>query len=621
MNYAVIAASIKKTIIGRKTKTIIAALLLAASSAFAQGLLTDPGSIAGNPSFSSTNDEEIFNVTLGTLNNTSTCSSTAPGPGSYNSSYNNYTTSVTPPTLQMGNNYSGSITIGYCATGTFSNIARMWIDYNRNGLFTDAGELVYTSTYQASALTGTTYPFSVTVPSNATAGLTRMRVVLIESSVAPTPTQVGTWGEGEDYLVNILGQVPTNGLVGWWPFNGNANDESGNGNNGTVNGATLTSDRFGNTGKAYNYDGTNDYTEINNNNLYSFMLNNSYTVSFWVNININSNTIQSFIGQGDGDGQYQNRFWRSYLNNSQITNHIRGNGSDPFDTKNSFVNNSTNTWNLITMVRNYNSNLQLYINGVLSDNDNDITGLSNQFTAQRNILIGAFLDANNNQLMQFLNGRFDDLAIWNRALTQQEIASLYDIPSCGSNTITADGPTTFCAGNFVNLTSNVNGTTYQWKRNGINITTNGTSKTFKASSTGSYTCVATCNGTALTSNAIAVTSKTNASASVSASGATSFCAGDSVTLNCTNLGSNYSVQWYRTNISMENATAYSQVVKQPGTYKVVTKNLTNGCSRISGSSAIVAVNCRLANPDVITNDLISTDLDAKVAGEDAKGKI
>ena len=34
--------------------------------------------------------------------------------------------------------------------------------------------------------------------------------------------------------------VPTNGLVGWWGFNGNANDESGNGNNGNINGATLT---------------------------------------------------------------------------------------------------------------------------------------------------------------------------------------------------------------------------------------------------------------------------------------------------------------------------------------------------------------------------------------------
>lgn len=92
-----------------------------------------------------------------------------------------------------------------------------------------------------------------------------------------------------------------------------------------------------------------------------------------------------------------------------------------------------------------------------------------------------------------------------------------------------------------------------------------------------------------------VTSKTNAAATVSASGATSFCAGDSVTLNATNLGSNYSVQWYRTNVSIENATNYTQIVKQPGTYKVVTKNLTNGCSRISGSAITTNVNCRIAN--------------------------
>jgi hypothetical protein len=36
-------------------------------------------------------------------------------------------------------------------------------------------------------------------------------------------------------MAQVPSYVPTNGLVGWWPFNGNANDESGNGNNGTVN--------------------------------------------------------------------------------------------------------------------------------------------------------------------------------------------------------------------------------------------------------------------------------------------------------------------------------------------------------------------------------------------------
>ncbi|MGK5093084.1 hypothetical protein WDW89_13840 [Deltaproteobacteria bacterium TL4] len=49
--------------------------------------------------------------------------------------------------------------------------------------------------------------------------------------------------------------IPTNGLVAYYPFNGNANDESRNGNNGTVNGATLTTDRHGNANRAYSFDG------------------------------------------------------------------------------------------------------------------------------------------------------------------------------------------------------------------------------------------------------------------------------------------------------------------------------------------------------------------------------
>ena len=61
------------------------------------------------------------------------------------------------------------------------------------------------------------------------------------------------------------------GLVAYYPFNGNANDESGNGHNGTINSATLTSDRFGNPNSAYSFDGVNDYIDIG-----SFPLNYDY---------------------------------------------------------------------------------------------------------------------------------------------------------------------------------------------------------------------------------------------------------------------------------------------------------------------------------------------------------
>ncbi|MDP4268861.1 MAG: hypothetical protein Q8909_01915, partial [Bacteroidota bacterium] len=48
------------------------------------------------------------------------------------------------------------------------------------------------------------------------------------------------------YSQSIPSYIPLNGLVAWWPFNGNSNDESGNGNNGLNAGASLTQDRFGN---------------------------------------------------------------------------------------------------------------------------------------------------------------------------------------------------------------------------------------------------------------------------------------------------------------------------------------------------------------------------------------
>jgi hypothetical protein len=78
-------------------------------------------------------------------------------------------------------------------------------------------------------------------------------------------------------LAQVPSYVPTNGLIGYWPFNGNANDESGNNNNGTVNGATLTNDRFGNANKAYAFDGVNDKIVSTINN----PLQANWSVSFW----------------------------------------------------------------------------------------------------------------------------------------------------------------------------------------------------------------------------------------------------------------------------------------------------------------------------------------------------
>jgi hypothetical protein len=153
----------------------------------------------------STADEEIFNVTFGSLNNSSTCATTAPGAGSVNSSYSNYTGSLTPAVFLQGVSYPLSLTLGYCGGFAYSNMAAVYIDYNQDGDFIDAGENVYTKPYGAGTVPSFVVSTNVTIPMTALSGITRMRIVYVESSVI-SPTGNFTWGETEDYCVNI--QVP-----------------------------------------------------------------------------------------------------------------------------------------------------------------------------------------------------------------------------------------------------------------------------------------------------------------------------------------------------------------------------------------------------------------------------
>ena len=158
----------------------------------------------------STADEEIFNVTVGTLNNSSTCATTAPGPGSVRSLYSNYTSGTgapAAPNLVQGLNSPFSVQIGTCG-GNFGNSVAIFIDLNQNGLFTDAGERVYVS---PAAITGPhTQTGNLTIPANATLGITRMRVINVETTAPNSITPCGTylWGETEDYNVNITPCIP-----------------------------------------------------------------------------------------------------------------------------------------------------------------------------------------------------------------------------------------------------------------------------------------------------------------------------------------------------------------------------------------------------------------------------
>ena len=87
-------------------------------------------------------------------------------------------------------------------------------------------------------------------------------------------------------ILQLAPSTLNSGLVAYYPFNGNANDSSVNGNNGTVIGASLTTDRFGIINSAYLF--KNNYIIIPNNKAYEF---NNYTISFWASTNSTSKQV------------------------------------------------------------------------------------------------------------------------------------------------------------------------------------------------------------------------------------------------------------------------------------------------------------------------------------------
>ena len=166
--------------------------------------------------------------------------------------------------------------------------------------------------------------------------------------------------------------VPTSGLVGYWPFNGNANDESGNGNNGTVNGATLTSDRFGNVNSAYDFNGTSDFIDVADNT--ALRLNSTdFTISVWINETSRASTQESIISKrtaANGNGYILN-IEGSVQPIPGLTNfHVSG-GGDPRAYSNTIV--PLNVWKNITLTYQLSSQtLKTYIDGVLNSTTTSI---------------------------------------------------------------------------------------------------------------------------------------------------------------------------------------------------------------------------------------------------------
>jgi PKD repeat protein len=231
--------------------------------------------------------------------------------------------------------------------------------------------------------------------------------------------------------MNLHAQVNLNmGLVAYYPFNGNANDESGNGNNPIFNNASLTSDKFGKAKSAYHFNGKNSYIKIPNRP--SINMSNTMSIALWVKpMDFYRGTCYNniLLMKGDNDylsGNYSLRFSDVYTGCTNPTiNEERfydGNGAVA---KNPIV--KLNTWYFV--VSTYDGiTSKIYVNCKLESSiETPITSFSNTY----DLYIGHL---NHEQYPYWLKGDLDEVRIYNRALNESEILALCDKPKANENT-------------------------------------------------------------------------------------------------------------------------------------------------------------------------------------------
>ena len=183
-------------------------------------------------------------------------------------------------------------------------------------------------------------------------------------------------------------------------FDGDANDTSGNDNHGIVNGATLTTDRFGNVDSAYLFDGTSPYILISND------FGSTVTISIWISkYNDIGEMVWCFGNQGTGPDLLVTENKIS-LNTWDSTSNSFGN----------FVHESNKWYNFVTIISS--DNTKQYVNGDL------LGAASYRSPAGKDFYISM---KESGQGDYAWTGLLDDVRIYDRALSAEEVQALYNL--------------------------------------------------------------------------------------------------------------------------------------------------------------------------------------------------
>jgi hypothetical protein len=209
-------------------------------------------------------------------------------------------------------------------------------------------------------------------------------------------------------VINVFSQIPTDSLKAAYLFNGNANDESGNGFNGVVVGASLTTDRFNNDNSAYFFDGVNDHISLPSDFDYQ-----NRTICAW----FNASSITTYNRIYDS-----NHAGLNYGGTTLLTHERDGvdkmrmtywevDGGYEWNT-------CINSWNFMA-VSIVGNEIKYYINGLYAGSYSGIYKVPVDGDSH------AYIGTSRTAINRFFHGKIDDVRVYSKALNQNEIIALY----------------------------------------------------------------------------------------------------------------------------------------------------------------------------------------------------
>lgn len=217
--------------------------------------------------------------------------------------------------------------------------------------------------------------------------------------------------------------IPTSGLIAWFPFNGNALDESGNGHDLTVNGATLTNNRNGQANSAYHFNGNSAH--MNGGSHTDLEITGDRTVSVWVNAGSTLTDDQGIVGYIGSSGALAGHagyyLKRRLVDPNEIGAYedsaLWGTGSYVAAWSDAPM--SVGQWHHLVHWRS-GGVTHLWVDGTLQNVSYQLT----PYFMNSELLVGWSGSAG-----QYFHGDIDDIAFWDRALTPAEIGQVFSAGS------------------------------------------------------------------------------------------------------------------------------------------------------------------------------------------------